>query len=393
MDKRLKIIRIMDRLNTGGPAIHAILLTHHMSPRGTARDWETILIVGKESETEGNMNWLAAQRSVKFEVVPSLGRELHPIRDIQTLVRLVRIIRRERPDVVHTHKSKAGAIGRLAAWLCAVPVVIHTFHGHILHGYFSETKSRMFRLIERIMANLSDRILAVSEGVKADLLRYRIAHESVIDVVPLGLDLDEFARSSRGSGTLRKELGLSSETTIVGIVARLVPIKRISVFLEAAASIRKMKPDTTFVVVGNGELRRELEETASKLALGRSTHFLGFRSDLENIYPDVDVLCLTSANEGSPVSLIEGLSAGCAIVSTDVGGVKDVLQQGTLGVLVPEGDVGALAQAVIRLLDDPARRATLGAAGKASALSRFSITRLVDDLDRLYRDCLRNSAR
>lgn len=383
----MKILRIMDRLNTGGPAIHAVLLTEHMNPGGSAPEWETTLVVGQVGENEGSMEWLAERHGVSFVSVPSLGRELHPIKDLATFWRLVRIIRSERPDVVHTHKSKAGALGRLAAWVCGVPVIVHTFHGHILHGYFSETKSKVFRLIERAMTVLSDRIIAVSPKVRADLLGYRIAAPEKIDVVYLGLDLRRFQSSKRGEGGLRAELGLAAGIPLIGIVARLVPIKRVSMFLEAAKRILATRPDAVFVVAGDGEMRAELEAIVSRLGIGTRVRFLGFRSDLDRIYPDLDVLCLTSDNEGSPVSLIEGLSSGCAAVSTDVGGVRDVIDDGRTGVLVSKGDIAGLAAAVLALMDAPYRRLALGEAGRLSA-EHFAVERLVADLDRLYKELL-----
>ncbi len=381
----MKILRVMDRLNTGGPAIHAVLLTKHMNPGGSAPHWTTVLVAGQVGENEGSMEWLAEREGVHFVSVPSLGRELHPLKDLSTFWSLVRIIRAERPDVVHTHKSKAGALGRLAAWLCGVPVVVHTFHGHVLHGYFSEAKSKAFRLIERVMAALSHRIIAVSPKVKDDLIRHGVAGAEKIEVVYLGLDLKSFERSKRNAGGLRQELGLNPETPLIGIVARLVPIKNVPLFLEAAKLVLAKRPDAVFAVAGDGELRAELE--AKALDLGSSIRFLGFRTDLERIYPDLDILCLTSDNEGSPVSLIEGLAAGCAAVSTDVGGVTDVLEGGRCGVLTPRGDADAFARALLDLLADPALREELGNEGRRSA-KRFSIERLAADLDRLYKSLL-----
>lgn len=381
----MKVLRIMDRLNTGGPAIHAVLITKHMNPGGSAPHWTTVLVAGQVGENEGSMEWLAEREGVRFVSVPSLGRELHPLKDLSTFWSLLKIIRAERPDVVHTHKSKAGAVGRIAARLCGVPVIVHTFHGHVLHGYFGEAKSAVFRLIERVMAALSHRIIAVSPKVKDDLIRHGVADAEKICVVYLGLDLNSFERSARNAGGLRTELKLAPETPLIGLVARLVPIKNVPLFLETAKLIQAALPDARFVVAGDGELKGELEGFARKLGVG--VDFLGFRSDLERIYPDLDVLCLTSDNEGSPVSLIEGLASGCAAVSTDVGGVTDVLEGGRCGVLVPAGNAKALADAVLDLLKDPEKRAALGEAGRLSA-RRFSIERLVSDLDNLYKSLL-----
>jgi len=383
----MKVLRIMDRLNTGGPAIHAVLLAKHMNPGGAAPDWSTVLVAGQVGANEGSMEWLAEREGVRVVSVPSLGRELHPFKDLSTFWSLLRIIRAERPDVVHTHKSKAGTLGRLAARLCGVPVIVHTFHGHVLHGYFSEAKSRAFRLIERAMAAISHRVIAVSPKVKEDLIRHGVAGTEKIGVVYLGLDLKGLERSQRNAGGLRAELKLTAETPLIGIVARLVPIKNLPMFIEAAKQVLAERPDARFIVAGDGELRDELSALAGRLGIAGKVTFLGFRSDLERIYPDLDVLCLTSDNEGSPVSLIEGLASGCAAVSSDVGGVTDVLEDGKCGVLVPANDSAALAREVLALIQDPARRAELGRAGRVSA-KRFAIERLVSDLDNLYKSLL-----
>ena len=375
----IKVLRIIDRLNIGGPAIHATLL---------AKRWDTVLVTGTEGEAEGSMLDWAQREGVRLERIPSLGRELHPFKDLATFWRLSRLIRRERPDVVHTHKSKAGAVGRLAAWLCRVPVLVHTFHGHVLHGYFSPAKSRFFIFIERAMALLSHRLIAVSPKVRDDLLRYRIDRPEKIDVVYLGLDLARFARARRGSGGLRAELGFPPECRLVGIVARLVPIKDIPAFLKTAERVLSKAPETRFVVVGGGELQGELEVLSRRLGLAERVRFMGFQDRLERVYADLDVLTLTSRNEGSPVSLIEGLAAGCAVAAMDVGGVRDVVRDGITGCLTPMGDQAALAQAILRLLDDPAERERLGQAGSRDVLARFSIDRLVRDLDGLYRALL-----
>src|SRR4051812_31287383 len=368
----IKILRVIDRLNIGGPAIHVILLTQHMNPSrpGLPSAFETRLVYGQEAPGEGNMFELARQTGVQPSFIPSLGRELNPLRDVASFWQLLRLIRRERPSVVHTHKSKAGVVGRLAARLCRVPVIIHTYHGHVLHSYFSPLKTRMFIAIERWMGKFSDQLIAVSPKVKDDLVRYGIASNEKIRVTYLGLDLRKFAEKRRGEGALRRQLGLAPGIPLVGIVARLVPVKDLPLFLSAAQALLARRPETRFVIAGDGELRGELEKQAQDRGLRERVYFLGFRSDVENIYSDLDVLMLTSFNEGSPVSLIEGLAAGCAVVATDVGGVSDVVHHGTTGVLVPrevrspDFTAAALAAAAADLLTDPARRQRLGEAGR-----------------------------
>jgi glycosyltransferase involved in cell wall biosynthesis len=396
LKRPIKILRIMDRLNIGGPAIHAILLTKYFTSNGPGQsDWESTLVYGQEGKTEGTMLWLAEQSGIKPVYFRSLGRELHPLRDLVSLIRMIALVRREKPDIVHTHKSKAGVLGRLAAKICRVPVIVHTYHGHVLHGYFSPAKNAFFKTVERIMGRLSDRLIAVSPKVKEDLVHHQIAPAEKVKVLYLGLDLARFAARPRNSGALRRELGIPQKAPIVGIVARLVPIKNIPLFLKAAAGVLNRHPDARFVIVGDGECRSELEHLVDSMGIRKNVHFLGFRSNLEEIYSDFDVLGLTSSNEGSPVSLIEGLASGCAAVSTQVGGVPDVLRADETGVLIPvlgrgEHEIATdMARHIGDLLDDPERRRHLGEKGKADVLSRFPIQRLVADLDRLYRESLK----
>jgi glycosyltransferase involved in cell wall biosynthesis len=222
------------------------------------------------------------------------------------------------------------------------------------------------------------------------LVRYGIAPQEKINVLYLGLDLSKFTRKARGEGTLRQELKLPSVAPLVGIVARIVPIKNFPLFLNAAKIVLSSLPEAHFVIVGDGELRTGLEGESVRLGLQKHVHFLGFRKDLENIYPDLDVLVLTSANEGSPVSLIEGLASGCAVVATAVGGVPDVVQEGLTGLLVDikgksqQGIAQEFASRMIQLLKDPSRRKALGELGRKDILARFGIERLVADLDGLY---------
>jgi glycosyltransferase involved in cell wall biosynthesis len=386
----IKIVRILDRLNIGGPAIHALLLNRYFNSNGT---WESILTYGQEGPAEGTM--LNAHENVStLRFLPSLGRELHPIRDLVSFIKVVQLIRQERPSIVHTHKSKAGVIGRLAARACHVPVIVHTYHGHVLHGYFGLFKTRLFIFIERWMATMTDHVITVSPKVKAELVRYGIATEKKIKVIYLGLDLKKFAIKNRNEGTYRRDRRLDPNLPLIGIVARLVPIKRINLFLQVAHILLKKVPNSQFVVIGDGELRLALEQQSIELGLQDHIHFTGFRLDVENIYPDLDVLALTSANEGSPVSLIEGLASGCAVVATDVGGIADVIRADETGLLVPsksyteETIAQMMADKIYALLQDPAMRKAIGAKGKEDILSRFSIERLGSDLSELYQQSL-----
>jgi len=290
--------------------------------------------------------------------------------------------------VVHTHTAKAGTLGRLAAWWCRVPIVVHTYHGHVLHGYFGPGKTRLFIAIERWLARHTDRLVAVSEQVRRDLLGLGIGRPERFSVVPLGLDLERFLAADARRGQLRHELGFTERERVIGIVARLVPIKAHEVFLQAAAAVAERVPESRFVIVGDGERRNELEALSHRLGLGERLRFLGWRRDLDTVYADMDVVALTSRNEGSPVSLIEAMASARPVVATRVGGVPDLVEHGVTGYLVPPGDILRFARAIEDVLASPDRGRALGEAGRHRVHPAFSAQRLVADMDALYTELL-----
>jgi glycosyltransferase involved in cell wall biosynthesis len=287
---------------------------------------------------------------------------------------------------VHTHTAKAGVLGRLAARRAGVPVVIHTFHGHVLKGYFSRSKEMMFVQAERIAARSSTRLVTVSEAVRDELLDRRIGRADQFEVIRLGFDLAPFVTAQRHAGAFRAELGVDAATPLIAIVARLVPIKAHETFLEMAAQVAVRHPTARFVIVGDGERRPALQTEAHTRGLAARVHFLGWRADLERIYADVNVVVLTSRNEGSPVALIEAMACGRPVVSTRAGGVAELV--GEAGLLRPIDDAGGLAEDVLRLLADPALARRFGEAGRARVVPLYSQERLLADIDRLYRRCL-----
>lgn len=375
---RLRVARIITRLNVGGPAIQAMLLTQRLDQSR----YETMLVCGRPGPHEGDMLELRGESGVTPVFIPRLGRGISPFDDIRAFASLVRILHTFRPHIVHTHLAKAGVLGRLAARLTGAPVVIHTFHGNVLRGYFGGAQSGMFRLVERALALASTRIIAISPRVAVELRELGISAAPRLIEVPLGLDLDPFLDPPRG--LLRKELGLTATTPLVGIVARLVPIKDVRLFLDAARIVATARPATRFVIVGDGELRDELGAQARDLGLEGAVRFLGWRADLPAIYADLDVLALTSRNEGTPVSVIEALASARAVVATAVGGVPDLIDRPERGLLVPPGDPAAVAAAIVGLLDDPERRARMGAAGRDAVFPEYDASTLVRRIDALY---------
>ena len=382
---RVRVLRIIARLNVGGPALHTILLTERLDPRR----YDARLVAGAEAPDEGNYAALHGVAPARVTILPALGREVRGAADAIVLGQLLRLMRRVRPHVVHTHTAKAGTLGRLAAKLARVPVVVHTYHGHVFHGYFSPGRTRAFLAIERVLGRWTDCLLAVSDTVRRELLELRVGAPDRFRVMPLGLDLDRYVTADDRRGELRAELGLTPDAPVVAIVARLVPIKAHEVFLRAARRVRETFPASQFLVVGDGERRPALETLAAELGLGASVRFLGWRRDLERVYADAWVVLLTSRNEGSPVSLIEAMAAGRPVVATRVGGVPDLVEEGVTGHLVPPGDPDALARATTDLLLDAGRRRAFGHAARARVVPAFGASRLVADMDALYAELLR----
>jgi glycosyltransferase involved in cell wall biosynthesis len=377
----IKVLRVITRLNIGGPAIHAILLTSALDDGARFR---STLVAGTTAPHEGDMLDLARARSVQPLVLPALGREINPLDDVVALARMVQVVRREQPDVVHTHMAKAGTIGRLAARICGVPLIVHTYHGHVFHSYFGDAKTRVFLTIERALARATDRIVVVGDGQRDEIASYGVAPLSKLESIRLGLELRPFLDAETLRGTLRRELGIPSEVPVVGIVARLVPIKAHETFFEAAVLVKRALPATQVLVIGDGIRRAYLEALVDRLGLRPNVRFLGWRRQLAQVYADLDVVALTSLNEGSPVALIEALAAARPVVSTAVGGVPEVVIHGETGLTVGASDAPALADAIHTLLQDRPLAERLGAAGRRHVYPRYDSSRLVDDVSNLY---------
>jgi glycosyltransferase involved in cell wall biosynthesis len=368
-------------MNVGGPALHALLLNERLDPaRATTPPGRRT--VGAAEGDYLTLHGAAPERlRVRSRARPG-GRRVAGL--VGPLVAgpadaVVPAARR------HTHTSKAGALGRIAATLCRVPVVVHTYHGHVFDAYFSPLKSRLVVAAERVLARGASALVAVTARVRRDVLARGIGGDDQVVVVALGLDLDPLVAAPARRGELRRELGLPPDAPVVGIVARLVPVKAHEVFLAAAKAMAPVRPDIVFLIVGDGERRAELETAARASGLGDRVRFLGWRADLDRLYADLDVVVLTSKNEltGCPD---RGDGAGRPW-SRPRGGVEDVITDGETGVVVPIGDAPAIARAVVDLLEDPARAARLGAAARASVVARFG-GGLVGDIDALYQRLL-----
>ncbi|HEY2374045.1 MAG TPA: glycosyltransferase [Gaiellaceae bacterium] len=379
----IRVLRVIARLNVGGPALHVSQLAAQLDERG----YETTLVAGRVGEGEGSMEWVAEQLGVKPVYIPALQREISPAADVPAVAELRRLIREHRPDILHTHTAKAGAVGRMAAALAGdhrPKVVVHTFHGHVLRGYFSPFRTTFFRKLERNLARLSDALIAVSPEVRDDLVRLGVARDYKIWVIRLGLDLaGRTATDPQARARVRESLGIPDDRFVVAWLGRMTEIKRTDDLLRAFALLRERR-DAHLLLVGDGPLRPQLEQLAAKLAVADRCHFVGYQSDIADFLQASDAVALTSANEGTPVSLIEALAAGKPVVTTDVGGVRDVVELDS-GVVVQPGDIDAVADGLELLAGDPELRDRLGATGRGRVLERYSVPRLVDDIDSLYR--------
>jgi glycosyltransferase involved in cell wall biosynthesis len=388
----VKILRVIARLNMGGPALHVAYLTEGLTKRG----YETTLVAGSLARGEDSMAFVADAHGVGIVQIDELGREISPLRDLMATVRLARLIRKERPQILHTHTAKAGTVGRVAALLAGSrrpSIVVHTFHGHVLRGYFGPVRSFFFRLLERWLAARTTALVAVSPQVRDDLVALGVAPRKRFVVIRLGIEVDErVAAEQDGRSESRRYLGIPGDRFAVGWIGRMTAVKRTDDVLVAFKGLRDSGVDAVLCMVGDGPDRLQLEQRAHELGVARDTIFLGYQEDVAPFYAAFDALVLPSGNEGTPVSVIEALAAERPVVATRVGGVPDVVRDGEDGFLVEAGATDDLADRLGRLARDPALRARMGKEGRNRVLPRYAVERLVDDVDRLYRSLLSGAA-
>ena len=383
----IRVLRVIARLNVGGPALHVAYLSSGLAERG----YDTTLIAGDVAKGEESMAFVAEGEGVEVVRLPGLSRSIAPLRDLTAALRLAAEIRRIRPHILHTHTAKAGAVGRLAAMLAgnARPqVVVHTYHGHVLRGYFGGFGTRVFRRIERTLASTSDALVAVSPQVRDDLVELGIGPAQRFTVVRLGIDLEPRVSTSADRTESRRRIGIGPERFVVGWFGRMTAVKRTDDLVDALVALRGRGVDACLLLVGDGEDRERLEQRARDSGVARDVFFLGYQKDVASWYAAADAVVLTSVNEGTPVTIIEALAAGRPVVATDAGGTGDVVRDGIDGYLVDVGDTDAMAARLAEIAADPSVGARLAAAGQKRVLSRYAVTRLVDDADRLYRALL-----
>ncbi len=409
----MKILRIIARLNVGGPARHVVWLTEGLKPAG----YDTLLVAGVVPPGEDDMSYVAAASGVQPFTLPQMSREIS-VKDALTIWKLFCLMRREQPDIVHTHTAKAGTVGRIAGLMYSrlTPAAlaarrcrfVHTYHGHVFHSYYGKAKTRLFLAIERFLARFAtDRIIVISEQQRREINEvFRVGRSEQFAVIPLGIDLSTYAFWRDRRPRVRAELKLNDDDVLIGIVGRVTEIKNHDLFLRAAALLKKtVRSIVRFVIIGDGNLRRDLEERAKSLGLTENVSFLGTRNDPEDFYPALDIVALTSLNEGTPLTLIEAMANARPVIATAVGGVVDLLgpqvppaakqdnqaagyQLCQRGVSVASGDAEGLARGLARLIEDPGLRDELGRIGFEFVSRNYSKERLLRDIAELYRNLM-----
>ena len=376
------------RLNMGGPALHVSYLTKGLETRG----YHTTLVAGKLARGEDSMSYVADELGVEVVPLVAMHREVSPVYDPVAVTRLVGEIRRVRPHILHTHTAKAGAVGRAAALLAGdarPPVIVHTYHGHVLRGYFDPVRTQFFRETERALARHTNRLIAVGPQVRDDLVELGVAPAEKFSVIRLGIDLDSRVLTVDRRAEFRRLFGIPEDRFVVGWIGRMTAIKRVPDVLAAFKALRERGVEATLCLVGDGPDRDAVEQLASDLGIVRDILFVGYQRDVAPYYAFFDAFLLPSANEGTPVVAIEALASERPVVATRVGGVPDVVDDGEDGFLVEVGDIPALADRLEQLVRDPELRARMGKAGRERVVPRYRVERLVDDVDALYRELLR----
>ena len=392
-----KVLRIINRFNIGGPTFNAAYLSKYLPS-----NYETLLIGGEKEDHEESSLHVLHELGLKPLIIPEMRRSINPLNDYFVYRKLKNIIEEFKPDIVHTHAAKAGTIGRLAAYNAKVPVILHTFHGHVFHSYFNKTKTAVFKNVERNLAAKSTKIIAISERQKYELgTIHRICAPEKIEVVPLGFDLTRFQENYETKRkSFRTQYNIADDEIAVGIIGRIVPIKNHEMFIRAwkAASDKTSKKIRAFIV-GDGENRTKVENLAKELGISVCTQnfekskcsltFTSWIKDIDFVNAGLDIVALCSLNEGTPVSLIEAQAANNPVLSTKVGGVENIVMEGKTGLLCEVGDIDKYSAQLLELLENDELRTKMQQAGWESVKEKFHYTRLVKDIDKLYSSLLK----
>ncbi|MEC8627386.1 MAG: glycosyltransferase [Bacteroidota bacterium] len=392
--QKIRVLRIANRLNIGGPTYNVCYLTKHLGD-----SYETLLLVGQEDTSEGSSLYVAKSMGLSPRLIPSMQRSINLFRDRRAYLEIRKIIREFKPHIVHTHAAKAGAIGRYAAYKENVPVILHTYHGHVFHSYFGRVKTTLFLLIERFLGRKSNALIAISPLQKQELSSvFCIAPSSKFRVVPLGFDLDRFFTNMDDKRlSFRKEWEVAEDVFALALIGRLVPVKDHTFFLESIAFVKNNSNEKIQVfLVGDGEEKNTLMVLCDALNLSFNTApdpnadiiFTSWITEVDRVLAGVDLVCLTSKNEGTPVSLIEAGCAGKPFISTDVGGVRDILLDSEQGVVTPQGDRNAFQKSLFSWVKESKPGSVLNHALRKQIAQRFSYKQLCSTMSKVYKQLL-----
>ena len=393
----VKVLRILNRFNVGGPTHNATFLTKYLEPQ-----YKTKLIAGKKLDSEATSEYILKKNNIDYFILENMSRSLSLINDVRSFLEIRKIIREYKPNIVHTHASKSGALGRLAAILSGVPIIVHTFHGHVFHSYFGRLKTYLYLLVERFLASKSSAIIAISNLQKDELVNnFKICSSKKMHVIPLGFDLERFQVDRyENRNSFRTEFALEDDCIAIGIVGRLTAIKNQELFLRSVKEVTKnCKKLLKVFLIGDGEDKEKLKNLCEDLNMPFSksysqkeeilVYFTSWRQDMERVYAGLDIVALSSLNEGTPVTLIEAQAANKPIVATDVGGIRDIVIENKTGLLSKSGDLKGLANNLRKLIDDDNLRDQLGRSGYDNVIRSFSYKRLVSDVKSLYTELLK----
>ena len=394
--KKIKILRILNRFNVGGPVYNATYLTKYIN-----QDlYKTFLIGGRPESHEQSASYILNDLNVSHKELKHMKRAISPFYDLISLFQIIFIIYKYKPNIIHTHAAKSGLLGRLASLFYYKKVkVIHTYHGNVFEGYFSGFKNKMILIVERFLAKHSTKIIAISKLQSNDLiLKYKICKKEKVEIVPLGFDLSRFTKNIKFKREKsRNEFNVCDETILITIVGRIVPIKNHKLFLDVIKyCINKSDKKIKALIVGDGSETKDIIEYAKKLDLSYSYKDLGekcdvlftsWRSDIDSILAASDIVCLTSLNEGTPVSIIEAMASKTASISTDVGGVSDIIEHEITG-LVSSNDINDFGESLLRLIENYVFRLKLAENGQSKSLEKFNYQTLVNNIEHLYEDII-----
>ncbi len=358
----MKVLYLITRLDRGGSAKIFFNLIKALKADGM----EVVMASGPSILPEEDPEVFSRENKIKFYLVPNLVRNPNPVKDIKAFFEILFILSREKPDVLHTHTSKAGFLGRIAGKLSNIKAVIHTPHGHVFYGYFNRVLSYVFFLLERLATVFTDKIIAITERERQEYIRLRIAGGEKIQTIPNGIHIEQFLSVSDNK-KVRDELGVKPSVALIGWVGNLVGIKGCKYFIDAAGIIRKTFPDSAFLIVGDGPLKGELEKKTETMGLSDRIYFTGYRDDIPNILSSIDILVISSLNEGLGLVAIEAMASARPVVTTNVGGLPEVVIDGRYGFVVPPKDPNSIADAVLKILTNPSLKEKMGIEAKERA--------------------------